>query len=94
MHIQANSFEHSDYGSGANVFFDVSPGVESTPQSTQIEEAIYNWFSVTPYEDLQAFIAPNLSIDDTDYSKILQSIEPSMLSAWWSTVEPLLNPTP
>ena len=94
LHIQANSFEHSDYGSGANVLFDVAPAVESTPQSKQIEEAIHNWLSVTHHTDLKAFVAPNLAIDDSDYSKILQSIEPSVLSAWWSTVEPLLNPTP
>lgn len=94
LHMQASSFEHSDYGSGANVFFDVAPAVESTLQSKQIEEAIRSWLSVTPHKDLQAFVAPNLPIDDSDYSKILQSIEPSVLSAWWSTVEPLLNPTP
>ena len=93
LHIQANSFEHSDYGSGANVLFDVAPAVESTPESKKIQEAVYNWLSVTSHKELQAFVAPNLAIGDSDYSKILQSIKPSVLSAWWSTVEPFLNPT-
>ena len=72
----------------------MAPAVESTPQFKQIEETIYNWLSMTPHEELQAFIAPDMSIDDTDYSKILESIETSVLAAWWSTIELLLNPTP